>query len=375
MVGRAAAPLGRLEHQRQLLAHPLLADHLVQGPGSQRRLDRALVAVGLGRRAPRTRDRSSSLISRPCVRSVVELDLRPSTACAGRRATASATAGSSTASRGHGIDGAPSASRGRPAEPEQPARDLVAPGSLAGVPSRHGPGAAPGRRADPVLELEDDPLGALRPMPGTLHQRDEVLGDDGPAQLVGPVHGQHRLRQLGPDPAGRLQQLEHAALVVVGETEQGQRVLAHDHRGRQVGLLADPQRRPASPACTSPGCRPRRPRHGRVDEHARRPGLVTNAIIGAPCLRPARRSARRRCRRLPAGAAAPDVTHRQRERVGGVGRRRSLGELEQPGHHRRDLGLVGPAAAGDRRLDLARCVQRDRDARAARPRRTATPAA
>ena len=41
----------------------------------------------------------------------------------------------------------------------------------------------------------------------------------------------------------------------------------------------------------------------------------------------------------------------------GLGRRV---EPQQPGHHRGDLRLVGAAAAGDRRLDLAGRVQRDR---------------
>ena len=34
----------------ELLAHPLLADHLVEGARTQRRLDGPLVALGLGRR-------------------------------------------------------------------------------------------------------------------------------------------------------------------------------------------------------------------------------------------------------------------------------------------------------------------------------------
>ena len=57
---------------------------------------------------------------------------------------------------------------------------------------------------------------------------------------------------------------------------------------------------------------------------------------------------------------APQVADRQGERVGGVGRAWPVGHPQQPRHHHRDLVLVGPAAAGHRRLDLARRVQRDR---------------
>ena len=67
------------------------------------------------------------------------------------------------------------------------------------------------------------------------------------------------------------------------------------------------------------------------------------------------------CLQAVGGAAAPDVADGQRERVGGVGGARHLAEPEQAGDHGADLGLVGAAAAGDRRLDLARRVQRDRE--------------
>ena len=39
MVGGAAAAAGGLEHQAELLAHPLLADELVERARAQRRLD------------------------------------------------------------------------------------------------------------------------------------------------------------------------------------------------------------------------------------------------------------------------------------------------------------------------------------------------
>ena len=48
VVGGAAAAPGGLEHQAELVAHPVLADHLVEGARPQRRLDDPLVALGLG---------------------------------------------------------------------------------------------------------------------------------------------------------------------------------------------------------------------------------------------------------------------------------------------------------------------------------------
>ena len=48
MVGGAFAQPGGLEHQPELVAHPLLADDLVERARAQRGLDGALVAVGLG---------------------------------------------------------------------------------------------------------------------------------------------------------------------------------------------------------------------------------------------------------------------------------------------------------------------------------------
>jgi hypothetical protein len=56
------------------------------------------------------------------------------------------------------------------------------------------------------------------------------------------------------------------------------------------------------------------------------------------------------------------VADREREGVGGIRRSRSHLEAEDAGHHRGDLRLVGPAGAGDRGLDLGRCVEHDRDA-------------
>lgn len=60
------------------------------------------------------------------------------------------------------------------------------------------------------------------------------------------------------------------------------------------------------------------------------------------------------------GSPAPDVADRQREGVSGVRRCRRGRQPEQPGHHLRDLRLVGPTAARHRGLDLAGRVEVNR---------------
>jgi hypothetical protein len=56
------------------------------------------------------------------------------------------------------------------------------------------------------------------------------------------------------------------------------------------------------------------------------------------------------------------VADGQGQRVGGVGGPGSDLEAEDAGDHRRHLGLVGAAGAGDRGLDLGRRVEDDGDA-------------
>ncbi len=66
---------------------------------------------------------------------------------------------------------------------------------------------------------------------------------------------------------------------------------------------------------------------------------------------------------VPSGdSAAPHVTDRKSERVGGIGGLRRRIEPENPGHHGGHLCLVGATRTGDRGLDLARRVQSDRNA-------------
>ena len=244
---------------------------------------------------------------------------------------------------------------GRPAEPDQPLLHLVAPG----LGRRDGTPASGRRdgRADPVLELEDDPLGALLADAGHRGQGAHVVTGDRAAYGVRREDGEHRLGQLRADAAGGLDQLEDLLLVVVGEAEQGQGVLADHHRGRQRRGLAGAQGRQrvrrahqlqADAAHLEDGAGQGEGGDLAADERDHRPpppGLGGRGQGGVDA---------------GLGAAAPDVGDRQRQRVGGVGRLGRRVEPQDAGHHRADLGLVRATAAGDRGLDLARRVQRDR---------------
>ena len=180
------------------------------------------------------------------------------------------------------------------------------------------------RRADPVLELERRCRWApLRPMPGTRGQGRQVARWPPPgAASSGAVHREHRLGEPRTDAGDGLHQLEDRALVVVGEAEQGQRVLADDQAGGQ--------RRPARPragVARVPGVHwTLEPDPADLDDRRVRADggdpPRTDAIIGAPA-RARGRGGRREAARW-ALAAAPDVADRQGERVGGVGRARGL---------------------------------------------------
>src|SRR6476661_6626819 len=128
----------------------------------------------------------------------------------------------------------------RPAQPHQPLVHLVTPRCRSDGSGTRAP--TTDRGAEPVLELEDDPLGALLPDAGHPGQGLHVVAGDGAAQVVGAEHRDHRLRQLGPDAGGRLHQLEAGLLVLVEEAEEGQGVLPDHHAGGQRGLLAGAQR-------------------------------------------------------------------------------------------------------------------------------------
>ena len=97
------------------------------------------------------------------------------------------------------------------------------------------------RRADAVLELEDDALGALLADARHPGERLDVLGGDRAAYVVGAHHRDDRLGDLGADAGGGLHDLEDLLLVLVEEAEDRQAVLAHDHAGGQRRGPADAQ--------------------------------------------------------------------------------------------------------------------------------------
>ncbi len=286
---------------------------------------------------------------------------------AGPRAAASARPGRRPPSAGDALDGRVGVAS-RPAERDKAGVHLPGP-VRARCRGAHRMRRRACRRAEPVLELEHQPLRALAPDPGHLGQCHQVLGRDGAPQRVGGVHGQHGLRQPRPDAGHRLQDLEHGPLVVVGEPVQRQGVLAYDEGRGELGRLAEPQRgegprgaqqRQADPADLHDGRVRRQGRDPAADvrDH-RRPPAASTARACARCAAPGRRGCR--ALRRPAGrrVAAPEVADRERQRVGAVSRAGHRAHAQQPGHHRPDLGLVGAAVAGDGGLDLARGVQRD----------------
>ena len=130
--------------------------------------------------------------------------ITPSTGCGGRRAAATPTSGASPACVGDGVDRLLGV-LGVVAEADQALVHLVAPRRRRRDRERR-PRA--GGSADPVLELEDDPLGALLADAGHLGQRLDVLGGDRAAQVVGREHGEHRLGELRADAGRGLDELE-----------------------------------------------------------------------------------------------------------------------------------------------------------------------
>ena len=234
MVGDAAAAAGRLEDQPELLAHAVLADDLVEGARPQRRLDGALVALGL-RRGQRAE--VLGLVGREVVGG---LHVRPCSACAGRRGATSRPAGRRRP-RARPPRRRASASL---ADQPRPTRawstwSLQGAGALAGVPALTWPDGS----AEPVLELEDDPLRALLADAGDPGEGLDVVGGDGHAQRR-RARGTASIAwaSLGPTPDAVCTSSKHGLLVLVEEAEEGQRVLADDHARRQGGGLAGAQR-------------------------------------------------------------------------------------------------------------------------------------
>ena len=117
------------------------------------------------------------------------------------------------------------------------------------------------RAGDLVAQLDDDPLGRPLADPGDGLEALRVAGGDRPQQLARRAAGEGRDRDLGPDPADRDQLAEEVALLLGGEAEEGQRVVAGDQLGVQEGLARrSPGPPSASPRRRSAGSRRRRRR-------------------------------------------------------------------------------------------------------------------
>ena len=191
--GAPAAAPGRLQHQAELLADPLLADDLVERARPQRRLDRALVAVRLGRG-----QRSWQVGGPPRASSVGLVAIGPSPqALLKVRSAARSSAATSGVVAGLGRDRVDRlvGLLGRPAEADQALR---APG-----PARLGAG---GRRAGPAVHRPGAPIRSLSsrmirwapfcPMPGT---RVSVLTSS--AATAAPQRRRARAPRASPGPA------------------------------------------------------------------------------------------------------------------------------------------------------------------------------
>ena len=341
MVGRACrGRIALVQQQLELLAHPVLGDELGQPPRPHARLGvELLVARRTGRDQVVSRRRSSG----PCP--AAGSPALSSTGTGGGRRRRSSRPTAATAW---------SAWRGGPAEPDQRLADLVLPARRPGTPA-----GAVARRptgADPVAQLQHQPLGALLADARHPGQRGDVAVGDRPAHHVGRVHREHRLGQPRARPRWRSAAARRAA-----RSSSSAKPYRVSESSRTIRLVASraslrrPAGRPACPARTSTA-RPTPPTSTTAPSGDDRgdPAAHTGDHRGSSPARPARRPSRPRI--LALGAAAPDVADRQRQRVGGVGRAGRRVQPQQPGHHRGHLRLVGLAGAGDGRLDLARRV-------------------
>ena len=340
VVGYAAAVPRRLEHQPELVADPRLTLELGQGRRPQRRLGGPLVGIGVGP------DQGRELL-------VAELTHRllPGQGSAAPPASATATL--------------------MPPDPRRPAarpRRQAASASRADQPrpcrpwdtcSRHAPVARggpigsslqPGDRVDLVLELDDDPLGALAPDARHLAQLDQVLGRDGAgAARPGLSTASAAWASLGPTP------------VAVSSSSKNSRSSAEanpyrvSESSRTISEVARVARCPTRRLATVFGLQsarmPRPPtsitaevgpdlqhRSAELGDH-RQPRLPVSAarwpgrLHGGGLHRGVQPSG---------GAAPPDVADGQGQRVRGVGRLGRVVQPEDPGHHGAHLVLRRP---------------------------------
>ena len=206
-------------------------------------------AVGCPPRAP-TRSSLVVCAHRPADRPTHRLQGGPQQDARHRSASAASPNSSATALT------AASASRARPAEPDQGGVHLRLPASR-----RLPPAAVAGRRhhrrhrwpGAPSLSFSSrtSRWAPFLPMPGHLRQRSDVLGAPRSA-AARPDAGLASIAcaSRGPTPLTVCSDLEDRALVGVGEAVEREGVLAHHQRGVHRRLLAASEAGRASPACT-----------------------------------------------------------------------------------------------------------------------------
>ena len=279
-----------------------------------------------------------------------------------RRAPRPSSASGATAST------ASSASLADQPSPTSAGVHLVAPGVAAGGGRAAAGPPAPTGRAEPVLELEDDPLrrpsGRCRgPWSASRRPRRRPRG----AASSGACTASIAWASLGPTPLAVCSSSKHGLLVVVERSRRG----SASPRGRPCWSAAWPARRRAAwRGCRACTCTLQA---DAADLDARRWSSVDGGDRAADegdhrALLPAgrvRRRPPRRCgpgrRRARCGRWPARARRRRRPACGGASSRSSRVTIAA------DLGLVGPAAAGDGGLDLARACAGRPGGRAGRP--------
>ena len=323
VVERLAARLRRVERDRELLLHALLADEVGERLRAQRAVELLLAA-----RRERRREEPARSCRLPAARRAPAP--RPA---APRRRPASAR----------------SASTQRPAElDERVAREQRAAASAA---------ARRSRRRQLLLQLEHDALRGLAADAGDRLEARGVVAHDRAAQLLRRRPGDDRERDLRPDARDAEQQLEQLALVGRGEAVELERVLADVQVGLDGRLLADarvhPRRRGDEVADTADVDDDARARCAAATVPRRRAIMtlrsMRNRTAGGGCLLPALESRRDADEKpllfLVMRVRGPDwdPTRERREQEGWDEHAAFMDSLAEAGR----IVLGGPAGDGD----------------------------
>ena len=224
----AAAVLGALEHQLQLLAHPLLADELLSVRGRRLASISPSPTVSAGETS-RVLDVSGPS-SEPAHHVLTQQVTAP------RRSALEVVASGSSAST---LSVASSACFAAKPSPTRASTTRI---RTACPPAPANRAGAEADRADLVAQFQHHPLGTAFADAGHPGQRGDVAVGERLPQRVGVVTASVASAILRPDTGDAEQRAEQIPRFAVGEAVQRHRVLADDHRGDQPGLVAAPQR-------------------------------------------------------------------------------------------------------------------------------------